>query len=62
MAKEMLFLLKNKHENKLENGLMNQEKAKAIMFTFTVKATESWSNEPFNYKVGVKAQKICIKQ
>jgi len=41
MAKEMLFLLKKKHENKLKNEFMNQKKVKAIMFTFTVKATES---------------------
>jgi hypothetical protein len=40
MAKEMPFLLKSKPENKLKNGLMTQEK-KAIMFTFTVKETES---------------------
>jgi len=39
MAKEMVFLLKTKPENKLKNGLRNQEK-KVIMFTFTVKETE----------------------
>ena len=40
MAKEMPFLLKRKHENKLKNGLVSQKKAKAIMFTFMVKAIE----------------------
>jgi len=39
MAKEMLLIPKKKPEDKLKNGLA-KEKAKAIMFTFTVKATE----------------------
>ena len=39
IAKEMVLIPKKKHEGRLKNEL-RKEKAKAIMFIFTVKETE----------------------